>query len=145
MAWMAVMAVVFAAVVFAAVVFVFLYRWSLIGRGDALQKEKTVTLPPFWAARPAAWFAFAESKFREKAIISQRRRFDLLLAAMPEKILDQVMDVVDNILEDFPYDTLKSRLLETHTLSDHEKLAGGSYTSPNLWVVGSLPRRWPAC
>ena len=122
MAWMAVMAVVFAAVVFAAVVFVFLYRWSLIGRGDALQKEKTVTLPPFWAARPAAWFAFAESKFREKAIISQRRRFDLLLAAMPEKILDQVMDVVDNIPEDFPYDTLKSRLLESHTLSDHEKL-----------------------
>ncbi len=70
MAWMAVMAVVFAAVVFAAVVFVFLHRWSWLGHGNALQKEKTVTLPPFWAARPAAWFAFAESKFREKAIIS---------------------------------------------------------------------------
>ncbi len=41
---------------------------------------------------------------------------------MPEKILDQVMDVVDNISEDFPLDTLKSRLLESHTLSDHEKL-----------------------
>ncbi len=41
---------------------------------------------------------------------------------MPGKILDQVMDVVDNILEDFPYDTLKSRLLETRTLCDHEKL-----------------------
>jgi hypothetical protein len=39
-----------------------------------------------------------------------------------EKVLDQIMDVVDNILEDFPCDTLKSRLLETHTLSDHEKL-----------------------
>ncbi len=26
---------------------------------DVLQKEKTVILPPFWAARPAAWFAFA--------------------------------------------------------------------------------------
>jgi hypothetical protein len=110
------------AVVFAAVVFIFLHRWSWFGHGDAWQKEKTVTLPPFWAARPAAWFAFAESKFREKAIISQRRRFDLLLAAMPEKILDQVMDVVDNIPEDIPYDTLKSRLLESHTLSDHEKL-----------------------
>jgi hypothetical protein len=59
-----------------------------------LQKEKTVILPAFWKARPAAWFAFAESQFREKAIISQRSRFDLLLAAMPEKILDQVMDVV---------------------------------------------------
>jgi hypothetical protein len=29
---------------------------------------------------------------------------------------------VNNIPEDFPYDTLKSRLLESHTLSDHEKL-----------------------
>jgi hypothetical protein len=51
------------AIVFAAVVFVFLHWWSLVGHGDALQKEKTVTLLPFWAARPAAWFAFAESKF----------------------------------------------------------------------------------
>jgi hypothetical protein len=50
---------------------------------------------------------------------SQLRRFDLLLAAMPEKILDQVMDVVDNVPEDFPYDTLKSPFLETYTLSDH--------------------------
>jgi hypothetical protein len=64
---------------------------------------------------------------------------------MPEKILDQVMDMVDNVSEDFSYDTFKSLLLETHTLSDHEKLAGGSYKSPYLWVVGSLPRRWPAC
>jgi hypothetical protein len=38
---------------------------------------------------------------------------------MPEKILDQVMDVVDNVPEDFPYNTLKSPFLETPTLSDH--------------------------
>ncbi len=109
------------------VVFVFLpQRWSLAGHSDAQQpKEKTVILLPFCAARPAAWFAFAESKFREKAIISQWRRFDLLLAAMPGKILDQVMDMVGNITkmpEDFPYDMLKACLMETHTLSDHEKL-----------------------
>ncbi len=36
--------------------------------------------------------------------------------------MDQVMDVVDNVPEDFPYDMLKTRLLETHTLSDHEKM-----------------------
>jgi hypothetical protein len=86
------------------------------------EREKTVVLPPFWASRPAAWFAFAESKFRQKAVDSQRKMFDLLLAALPEKVLDQVMDVVANIPEDFPYDTLKARLLETHTLSDLEKL-----------------------
>jgi hypothetical protein len=42
-----------------AAVFVFLQQWSWLGHGDVLQKEKTVILPPFWAARPAAWFAFA--------------------------------------------------------------------------------------
>ncbi len=39
-----------------------------------------------------------------------------------ENVLDQVMGMVDNVTEDFPYNTLKSRLLETHNLSDHEKL-----------------------
>jgi hypothetical protein len=53
-------------------------------------------------------------------MVSQQRRFDLLLAAMPEKIL--VINIVENMPEDYPYDTLKADLLETHTLSDHEKM-----------------------
>ncbi len=52
-------------------------------------------------------------------MVSQQRRFDLLLAAMPEKIL--VMDIVENMPDDYPYDTLKARLLDTHTLPDQEK------------------------
>jgi hypothetical protein len=70
-------------------ILIFMQRWSWLGHGDGLQKEKTVILPPYWAARLAAWFAFAEGKFREKDIISQWRRFDVLLAAKPEKILDR--------------------------------------------------------
>jgi hypothetical protein len=53
-------------------------------------------------------------------MVSQQRRFDLLLAAMPEKIL--VMDIVENMPEDYTYGTLKARLLETQTLSDQEKM-----------------------
>ncbi len=45
-------------------------------------------------------------KFREKAVVYKRQRFDLLFAAMPEKLLDLIMDVV-------VYDRLKARLLET--------------------------------
>jgi hypothetical protein len=55
-------------------------------------------------------------------VTSQQLRFDLLLAAIPEKILDNIMDVMNSVPEDFLYDVLKSRLLETHTLSDQEKL-----------------------
>jgi hypothetical protein len=48
------------------VVFVFL-KLQLIGHGDSkLQKEKTVILLPFWAARPAALVRLTESKFRCK-------------------------------------------------------------------------------
>ncbi len=67
---------------------------SSCGHGHAQQlTKKTVILLPFCVARPAAWFVCAESKSREKTIISQRRWFDLLLAAMPEKIMDKVLDV----------------------------------------------------
>jgi hypothetical protein len=81
-----------------------------------------VILPPFWAARLTAWFSFAESKFRVKAADSQQRRFDLLLEAMTEKILDQIMDMVENVSEDLPYDMLKVSLLETNILSAQEKM-----------------------
>jgi hypothetical protein len=52
-----------------------------------------VILPPFWAARPAPWFGFAESNFREKPVVSQWRYFDLLSAAMPEKVLDVITNL----------------------------------------------------
>jgi len=81
----------------------------------------TVTLPPFLASRLGAWFAFVESKFSEKAVDKQARKFVLLLAALPEKVLDQMIDVVDNMPADFPYNVLKARLLETLMLSDQEK------------------------
>jgi hypothetical protein len=76
-------------------------------------------LLPFWAAKPAAWFAYAKSKFREKKVTSQQQHFDL---SIPEKILGNIMDVVDSVPEDFPYNMLKVWLLEKHTLSYQEKL-----------------------
>jgi hypothetical protein len=124
--------------------FVFLQqRWLQPGHGNSkLQKEKMVVLPTFWAARPAAWFAYSESKFCKKAVTSQQQRFYFLLAAIPEKILDNIMDVADSVTEDFPYNVLKSWLLETQTMSDQEKLdvlfksepVGGLKPS-QLWLV----------
>ena len=41
---------------------------------------------------------FAEAKFRTNNITSQRVMFDLLVAALPEMTLAQVMDIINNIL-----------------------------------------------
>ncbi len=49
-------------------------------------------------------------------------RFDLLLAAMPGKVWDQITDMVENVPEAYPYVKLKALLLETHTLSNQEKM-----------------------
>jgi hypothetical protein len=48
--------------------------------------------------------------------------FDLLVAALPETTLRQMMDIINNILAISPFEFLKLRLLEAHMLSDQEKM-----------------------
>jgi hypothetical protein len=92
-----------------------------------------LTLPTFWISEPAAWFALAESKFRTSNITSQRVMFDLLVAALPEKHLSQVMDIIKAIPAINPYEVLKLRLLE----SDQEKMDA-------LFQLGPLGDRKPS-
>jgi hypothetical protein len=96
-----------------------------------------LTLPTFWISEPAAWFALAEAKFRTSNITSQRVMFDLLVAALPEKHLSQVMDIIKAIPAINPYEVLKLRLLEAHVLSDQEKMDA-------LFQLGPLGDRKPS-
>ncbi len=48
--------------------------------------------------------------------------FDLLVAALPETTLRQMMDIINNFLAISPFEVLKLRLLEAHVLSDQEKM-----------------------
>ena len=96
-----------------------------------------LTLPTFWISEPAAWFALAEAKFHTSNITSQRVMFDLLVAALPEKHLSQVMDIIKAIPAINPYEVLKLRLLEAHVLSDQEKMDA-------LFQLGPLGDRKPS-
>jgi hypothetical protein len=96
-----------------------------------------LTLPTFWISKLAAWFALAEAKFRTSNITSQRVMFDLLVAALPEKHLSQVMDIIKAIPAINPYEVLKLRLLEAHVLSDKEKMDA-------LFQLGPLGDRKPS-
>ncbi len=55
-----------------------------------------LTLPTFWISESAAWFALAEAKFHTSSITNQRVMFGLLVAALPEKNLSQVMDIIEH-------------------------------------------------
>ncbi len=48
--------------------------------------------------------------------------FDHLLSALPEDVIAAVLDVLEEAGEEQPYTILKVRLLETHVLSDFEKM-----------------------
>ncbi len=96
-----------------------------------------LTLPAFWISEPAAWFALGVAKFRTSNITSQRVMFDLLVAALPEKNLSQVMDIIKNIPAVNPFEFLKLRLLEAHVLSDQEKM-------DVLFQLGPLGDRKPS-
>ncbi len=63
--------------------------------------------------------------------------FDLLVAALPEKNLSQVMDIIKAIPPINPYEVLKLRLLEAHVLSDQEKMDA-------LFQLGPLGDRKPS-
>jgi hypothetical protein len=79
-------------------------------------------LPEFWPDTPAAWFVFAESKFRLKNISSETIKFDLLVGSLPRESIRQVLDVVERPHEDTPYTSLKERLLAAHELTDFQRI-----------------------
>ncbi len=78
-----------------------------------------IKLPPFWQARPAAWFVFVESRLRLRNIVDETAKFDHLLSALPEDMVGQILDLVEAAPAATPYTFLRARLLETHSLSDY--------------------------
>jgi hypothetical protein len=84
-----------------------------------------------------AWFTLAEAKFWTSNITNQRVMLDLLVPALPEKNLSQVIDIIKNIPAVNPFEVLKLRLLEAHVLSDQEKMDA-------LFQLGPLCDRKPS-
>jgi len=117
-------------------------------RQDAGKPEK-VKLAQLWVKRVRPWFTLAESTFNRFGVTDSRTRFDLILPALPDDILEQVDSVLTEVedLED-PYITLKMRVLEICTPDDFAQVnsilfgpeLGGSRPSQLMeQMLGLLP------
>ena len=63
-----------------------------------------VKLPPFWPKDPSSWFTLVESTFNRHHVVDSRLRFDLVLPALLEKVIDQVSGVLRMVVNlDHPY------------------------------------------
>jgi hypothetical protein len=88
---------------------------------DGFIPPRDIKLPPFWQSHPAAWLVFVESRFWLHNFVDETAKFDHVLSAFPEEMVGQIQDLVEAAPAATPYTFLRTRLLETHSLSDYEK------------------------
>jgi len=89
-----------------------------------LPQPHKVKLPPFWPAKPKVWFTSAEAEFGTYYVNDSRARFNLIIKALPEDVMDRAAAIVENpdLCAD-PYGALKARLLEAFQIDPWESCA----------------------
>jgi hypothetical protein len=76
-----------------------------------------VRLPPFWAERPAVWFAQAEVQFTLAGISSERPKFHYVISQLEQRYAAEVEDIITSSPQQDPYSKLKTELLKRLSLS----------------------------
>ena len=67
-------------------------------------------LPPLWPTDPQIWFAQVEAQFTTRGIISQKTKFDPIVALLAPEFATEVRGLILRPPTDHPYDTLKEQL-----------------------------------
>jgi hypothetical protein len=61
-----------------------------------------VRLPPFWAERPAVWFAQAEAQFYLAGVNSEKTKFFHLISQLDHRYAAQAEDIITSPPEGDP-------------------------------------------
>jgi hypothetical protein len=80
-----------------------------------------VRLPPFWAERPAVWFAQAEAQFSLAGISSGRRKFNYVTSQLDQRSAAEVEDIITSPPQQDPYSKLRTELLKLLSLSREQR------------------------
>ncbi|CAI2737500.1 unnamed protein product, partial [Dicrocoelium dendriticum] len=81
-----------------------------------------LVLPSFDFSNPRVWFAQVEAIFRFRKITSQSTMFSYVTAHLPSNIASEVIDILDPMPLESPYDKLKAAILKRTTASDETRL-----------------------
>jgi hypothetical protein len=80
-----------------------------------------VRLAPFWAERPAVWFAQAEAQFSLASISTETTKFYHVIAQLGHRYAAEVEDVITSLPQQDPYTKLKSELLKRLSPSKEQR------------------------
>ncbi|XP_054711139.1 uncharacterized protein LOC129220734 [Uloborus diversus] len=78
--------------------------------------------PPFWKSNPQLWFLRLEAQFTLANITNEITKFNHVVAAVDADILTSVSDIIVNPPKEKPYETLKQRLINSHSESEESKI-----------------------
>ena len=78
-------------------------------------------LPVFWPDSCESWFINADSQFHLKNITSSVTKFHHVVASLPQKEIDNVVDIIRNPPLQNPYESLRARLFQMHSLTDYAR------------------------
>jgi hypothetical protein len=70
-----------------------------------------VRLPPFWAERPAVWFAQAEAQFTLTGISSEKTKFCHVISQLDHRCAMEGEDIITSPPDHHPYTTLRTELV----------------------------------
>ncbi|GFX50388.1 uncharacterized protein TNCV_339231 [Trichonephila clavipes] len=95
---------------------------STFNLGDTnTEIHKVAVKPPaFWQNKPKSWFLQLEAEFSNSGISNNTTKYNIVVAALNENVLDFLVDILSNIPHDNKYETLKNALL--NRLTDTEEL-----------------------
>lgn len=82
----------------------------------------SVRPPAFFKSNPVLWFLQMEAHFEINRLISDRTRYNAIVASIDSLVLAQVSDIVFSPPETDKYITLKRRILDRFAESDESRL-----------------------
>ncbi|XP_075150521.1 uncharacterized protein LOC142224625 [Haematobia irritans] len=88
---------------------------------DTMVQRVSVKVPPFWPERPEIWFAQIEAQFGIGKIVTDRSKFNTVVAAVESNVLAQISDAILNPPETGKYDNLKKCIIERFCESEQKK------------------------
>ncbi|GFY62752.1 uncharacterized protein TNIN_188021 [Trichonephila inaurata madagascariensis] len=97
---------------------------STFNLGDTNTKINKVAVKPpvFWRNKPKLWFLQLEAQFTNSGISSDTTKYNIVVAALDENVLDFVGDILSNTPHHDKYEVLKNGLLNRLTDTEVSRL-----------------------
>ena len=78
-------------------------------------------LPTFWPDSAEVWFAQTDAQFDIRNISSSRSKFYHAVAALPQEVASQILDLIRAPPLGDPYKVLRDRLIRLYMLNDYQR------------------------